>query len=213
MRKKYEITPQAHEAIHRVYLGETGKGQIRDLARRLHLPRWAVSKYARNMGWVATHRKAPNWSESETRYLSRLAHLSPDVIQRKMAANGYRRSVNGIVLKMKRLRLRSNFERQSATSLALCLGVDAKTITRAIEAGRLRANRRGTARTEAQGGDMWWIDDRDVAAYIMEYLPEIDFRKVDKYWLVDLLLAHGKRQRNVESIEPEEAFEEIRKCA
>ncbi|SDB03564.1 hypothetical protein SAMN05660653_00160 [Desulfonatronum thiosulfatophilum] len=188
---KYVITPEAHEQIRRVYQSDTGAGQVRDLARRLHLPRWKVSRYALHQGWVAKQPKEPNWSDAELSYLQRVAHLHPEVIQRKMKANGYKRSVNGIVLKLRRTRMLKNLEGMSARSVALCLGVDDKHIRRLIDSGRLKATRRGTARTEAQGGDQWWIKEQDVRAYILEYLPEVDLRKADKYWLVDLL-AHGE---------------------
>ena len=97
----------------------------------------------------------------------------------------------GIVLKLKRARCRASLEGFSARSVANCLGVDDHFVTRAIEAGRLRATRRGTARKPAQGGDIWWIREKHLRAYIVDNIWEIDIRKVDKYWFVDLLV-NGK---------------------
>jgi len=75
----------------------------------------------------------------------------------------------------------------SARKLAQCLGVDEHFVTRAITAGRLRAQKRGTSRSERQGGDIYYIRPRAIRDYIMENICEIDIRKVDKYWFVDAL--------------------------
>lgn len=39
----------------------------------------------------------------------------------------------------------------------------------------------------AQGGDIYFIRDKWVRDFILAYIAEIDIRKVDKYWFVDLL--------------------------
>ena len=97
------------------------------------------------------------------------------------------RSVTGIVLKRKRERLLRNLDGMSAHSLAECLGVDVHFVMRAIKGNRLKAERRGTLRTEIQGGDIWYIKPKDIRYYVLNWLNEIDIRKVDKYWLVDLI--------------------------
>ena len=71
--------------------------------------------------------------------------------------------------------------------MSICLGVDDHFITRAIETKKLRAQRRGTHRTNRQGGDIYFIRDAWVRNYILNYINEIDIRKVDKYWFVDIL--------------------------
>jgi hypothetical protein len=35
---------------------------------------------------------------------------------------------------------------------------------------------------------MWWVRRRDVKAFVADNVAQIDFRKVDKVWLVDLLV-------------------------
>lgn len=184
---KYVITPEMHARIEKVYKRDTGNGQVAALARALNLPRWRVTRYAIRQGWVAKQKKEPCWTEEETEKLQKLARYTPEVIQRKMREAGYNRSVTAIVLKMKRMRMRQNLNGQSARSLAECLGVDVHFVTRAIRLGKLKATRRGTARTRAQGGDHWYILDQHIHEYIMNYLNEIDIRKVDKYWFVDIV--------------------------
>ena len=187
MNPKYIISDRAHELIRDTYMAGTQNGEVADLARRLKIPVWKISRHAVRHGWVQRGHKEPNWSTRELEILERFARLSPERIQIRLKAAGFARSLNGIVLKRKRMRMLSNLEGQSARSLADCLGVDVKFVTRAIHAGRLKAKRRGTERTDQQGGDMWHIKDKHIRAYILENVHEIDFRKVDKYWFTDIV--------------------------
>lgn len=184
---KWKITPEMDAAIRRVYQTATGDNQVKDLARRLGLPRWKVSRYAIAQGLIARHSKEPDWSEKELGILEHCAHLSSHRIQERLKQQGFTRSETGIVLKRRRMRYLKNLKGHSARDLARCLGVDEHCVTSAIKAGKLAAKKRGTDRTAAQGGDQWWIMDKAIRRYIIDYLPEIDIRKIDKYWFVDLL--------------------------
>lgn len=184
---KYKFTPVMHERIKKVYQQDTAKGAVADVAKTIGIPRWAVSKYAALQGWVPTRPKHKTWTEQELKVLENNAHLSAAKISALFSKRGYDRSINSVVLKRKRLRMISNLPAQSAHSLAHCLGVDIKFVTRAIKTNKLVAVRRGTDRTEAQGGDMWHIKDKDIRKFIIDYVSEIDIRKVDKLWFVDLL--------------------------
>ena len=155
---KYVITPEMHAQIEKVYKRDSGNGQVAALAKALRLPRWKVTRYAISQGWVAKQRREPNWTEAETEQLQKLARYSIPGIRRKMAEKGYKRSETAIVLKLKRMNRRQNLTGHSARDVARCLGVDDHFVTRAIRAGRLRATRRGTARTDRQGvitGGYW----------------------------------------------------------
>jgi hypothetical protein len=162
---------------------------VRALAKAIGYPRWKITRYAVQAGLVPKQKKEPDWSQREIHILELNARWCPDVVQRKLKRAGFLRSVTGIVLKRKRLRLPGNLEGMSSRQLALCLGVDDHFVTRAIQGGRLKGERRGTLRTEKQGGDMWFIKRKDIRAYIMSWLNEIDIRKVSKYWFVDLLIS------------------------
>lgn len=184
---KYIITDRAHEMIRSTYLNGTQNGEVADLADKLKIPRWKISRYALQHGWIQRCKKEPAWSIRELEILERFARLTPERIQIRLKAAGFTRSLNGIVLKRKRMRMLSNLDGQSARNLADCLGVDAKFVTKAIQAGRLKAKRRGTDRTDRQGGDMWYIKDKHIREYLLENVHEIDFRKVDKYWYTDIV--------------------------
>jgi hypothetical protein len=184
---KYVITPAMHNQIRTVYQGDTGNGQIKNLAIRLGLPRWKVTRYAIAQGFTAKQKKEPEWTERELSILHQNAHLVPAVIQKRLKKYGYHRTEVGIVIKRKRMRFLQNLNGHSASSVAECFGVDMHSVIRYIKNGWLRAGKRGTQRTDAQGGDMYYIKDKWIKDFIIENVSVVDFRKVDKYWLVDLL--------------------------
>ena len=99
--------------------------------------------------------------------LERNSHKCPAVIRRHMKKAGYIRSETAIILKRKRMRYLQNIEGQSANSLAECFGVDAKTVTRWIHDGSLKAADRGTKRTPQQGGDMYYIKEKWIKDFIV----------------------------------------------
>jgi hypothetical protein len=51
----------------------------------------------------------------------------------------------------------------------------------------LQAKFRGTARGPQQNGDSYLIQEKDVRRFILEHPTEIDLRKVDQLWFLDLL--------------------------
>jgi hypothetical protein len=186
---RWSITPEIHEMIQKAYQTMSGNGQINQLAARLGYPRWKITRYAVKQGWVATQPKEPNWGGQEIDILERKAHLSPERIQIYLRRAEFNRSVTAIVLKRKRMRLPKNLAGMSACQLAECLGVDSHFVTRAIRDGRLRAIKRGTDRTSQQGGDIYFIKGKQIKEYIIGNIHEIDLRKVDKFWFVDVLTA------------------------
>ena len=85
------------------------------------------------------------------------------------------------------MRFLQNLPGQSLTSLSFCFGVDSSVVARWIKKGLMKTQKRGTARTEDQGGDSYYIKDIWVRNFIVDNVGILDFRKIDKYWLVDLL--------------------------
>ena len=51
----------------------------------------------------------------------------------------------------------------------------------------LKAKFRGTARGPQQNGDSYLIQEKDVRRFILEHPTEIDLRKVDQLWFIDLI--------------------------
>jgi len=184
---KHIITPHMVAQIKKVYQENTGNGEVNELARRLGLPRWKVNRYAISQGWVAVQKREPAWTDRELRILEQSAHLQPNRIRLHLKRIGHNRTETAIAIKRKRLRLLQNLQGQSANQLAECFGIDAKTVTRWIQGGHLKARRRGTARTALQGGDMWFIKDLWVRQFILSCPEFVDLRKVDKFWFIDIL--------------------------
>jgi hypothetical protein len=207
---KWVVTPEAVDAIRKVYVTATGNGEVREVAKLVCLPRWKITRYAQSQGWIARTNKEPDWTERELEILWRSAHRSPEVIRKALRRAGYKRSMTGIVLKRKRMHYLKHLEGQSARSLAECFGVEQHCITRWIARGQLKADVRGLHRTPQQGGDHYYIKDKWVRDFVIENVAEIDIRKVDKYWFVDLL-AGGKygtgvrEEAEMEDAEGEEA--------
>jgi hypothetical protein len=193
-RQKHILPPGADDLIRKAYQEKVGmescakgKHPVRELAKKLGVPRWTISRRACHLGLIAKKKKEPDWTAPELKMLESQARFCPEVIQKKLKKIGYSRSIAGIMIKRNRMRFLKNLDGQSSCSLALCFGVDSKTITRWIKKGYLKAESRGTGRTEQQGGDMYYIKDKWVREFIIDSVDVVDFRKIDKYWLVDLL--------------------------
>ncbi len=162
-RAKYYFTAVVDEEIRRAYHCSSeynNRQAIGACARKLQMPRWAINRRAAALGLART--KEPEWSAAEVAILERWGHLTDSVIQRKLKAEGFQRSVNGIHLKMKRLRIKQNLDGYSASALAMAFAVDGHKITYWINRQMLKAIRPGTARTGVQGGDTYWITHNGV---------------------------------------------------
>ena len=188
---RWVITPEMDRLIRDAYenhVGKTRQSVTADLARKLGIPRERLTHYAARQGLIAKIRKKePDWSLREVEIVWSHAHLSPDRLKVLLAREGFQRSITGIMLKRKRLGGAALVDGYSCQKLARCLGIDSHAVTRWIEAGHLSAEHRGTARKAAQGGDMWFIATESVRKFVREHVDLVDFRKLDKHWLVSLL--------------------------
>src|SRR5271165_1148116 len=187
-RRKYVFTDQIDQLIREIYLNHRdakSRPGIPLLAKKVGMPHWALKKRARELGLART--KELSWSERELEILARYAWMSDERIRLKLKAAGYARTVTGIHLKLKRMRFKHDGSFYSASGLAQALGIDSHAVARWIKSGHLKAKRRGTARTEQQNGDIYLIHEKDVRRFILEHPTEIDLRKVDQLWFLDVL--------------------------
>jgi hypothetical protein len=155
------------------------------LAKKVGMPHWALKKRARELGLART--KEVPWSEPELAILSRYAWMSDERIRLKLKAAGYARTVTAIHLKLKRMRFKHDGSFYSANGLAQALGIDSHAVTRWIKSGHLKAKLRGTERGPHQNGDIYLIHEKDVRRFILEHPTDIDLRKVDQLWFLDLI--------------------------
>lgn len=186
-KRKYVSTPAIDAAIREAYQRQRqgDRTALKSVSHRLGWSRSAVCK--RGAELAVTRAKERPWTSKEEELLERFGHLAPSGIQRQLAAAGSFRSVAAIQIKLNRNRIKQNLEGYSANSLALALGVDVHKILMWIRRGLLSAERRGTNRTEIQGGDMWWISDRALKRFILHAPDEIDLARVEKMWFLHLL--------------------------
>src|SRR5271166_1875378 len=187
-RRKYVFTDQIDQLIREIYLNHRdakSRPGIPLLAKKVGMPHWALKKRARELGLART--KELSWSERELEILARYAWMSAERIRLKLKAAGYSRTVTAIHLKLKRMRFKHDGSFYSANGLAQALGIDSHAVARWIKSGHLKAKHRGTARTEQQNGDIYLIHEKDVRRFILEHPTEIDLRKVDQLWFLDVL--------------------------
>jgi hypothetical protein len=119
--------------------------------------------------------------------LERWGHLAPSGIRSRLAARGFARSIAGIQVKLNRDRIKQNLDGYSACGLARALGIDVHKVMGWIRRGLLSAERRGTERTDRQGGDTQWITQEAVRRFILRAPEELDLARVEKIWFLDLL--------------------------
>jgi hypothetical protein len=186
--RKYAFTDQIDQLIREVYWSrpdcKTRPG-IRALARRVGIPHWALKKRARELG-IARTKELP-WSEPELEILARYAWMSDERLRLKLKSAGYTRTATAIHLKVKRMAFKKGGGFYSANSLAQALGIDPHAVTRWIKAGQLKATLRGTARGERQNGDTYLIREKDLRRFVLEHSSDIDLRKVDQLWFLDMV--------------------------
>lgn len=187
-RRKYVFTDQIDQLVREVYLNrgrDQSRFSTRGLAKKVGIPHWALKKRAQELGLART--KELPWSEPELEILARHAWLSLERIRLKLKAAGYARTATAIQLKLKRMRFKHDASFYSAKGLADALGIDPHAVVRWIRQGHLKASARGTARTEQQNGDTYVIHEKDVRRFILQHPSDIDLRKVDQLWFLDLI--------------------------
>ena len=186
-KRKYVPTPEIDKAIRNAYQKQRqgDRQALHSVSRTIGWSRSAVCKRGAELG--VTRAKEQPWTVTEEDLLERFGHLAPSGIRRQLAAAGFCRSVAAIQIRLNRTRIKQNLEGYSANGLANALGMDVHKILSWVRRGLLAAERRGTDRTQTQGGDTWWISDRAVKRFILRAPEEIDLARVEKIWFLDLL--------------------------
>ena len=174
IRRTYQTKPERHE--------------VKKLAQTIGRTRQWIRTRAIKLGIAVPRFKEPDWSQAEIDIVLEAPHLGPRVLQRRLKKAGFERSEVAIVSTITRAGISTTDpDHYTANGLAKAFGVDVKVVTSWITKGWLHAKRRGTARVEEQGGDQWWINRRNIKEFVKTSVQVIDFRKLDKVWLVDLL--------------------------
>jgi hypothetical protein len=187
-RKVWSTSEQIDAEIRRVYTSTPKNKDVANLAAAMGRPRWWVSKRALTLGLTSPRFKAPEWTAEELEIVEDNASKHLTTIRKILKKSGYTRTEAAIKLQIKRKHIEhTDTDHLTARGLAAIMGIDAKTITRWIEREGLPAKRRGTARVEVQGGDMWHIHRRTFRLWLKDHAQCVDLRKVDKYAFFDLI--------------------------
>lgn len=164
------------------------RGNISSLMRHFPgVPRWRVRKWAAEMGLARV--KEPRWSADDLAFLKD----SLGVLTVKQIAKRLGRTETAVKVKAKRLHISVRLS-DGYTLRGLCegLGVDHHKVERWVDRGWLRGRRIGTDRTKTQLGDIWQFTDRNIYELVRDHPGEIDPRRVEWLWLVDILISHGR---------------------
>jgi len=185
MKKKHFFTAEMDADITKTYQEGVGirskrhTGYLKGLSQRIGIPPWRISKRAVELGILPTQKKEPNWTDRELKILELNSHLSLSRIKVNLKKYGFARTEQGIYQKRKSMRFVLALNDYNVASIAMCFGVDAHTVKRWIERKLLKSQKRE--------GSRYYIKRLWIKKFIVENVSIIDFRKIDKYWLVDLL--------------------------
>lgn len=194
-RREKRVYPQndrVDEAIRRVYTGAPDLGAVKRLAVTLGRSRGWVASRARALGLVVPRFKSPAWTDEELAALRRNAGMHPARMVRLLQRAGYTRSQTAVIEKRKELRIRPEpNDDYSMEQLCEGFGVTRDTVRRWLERGWLVGERqrgqRGSADAAPADTATWRFSERQVRRFIVDNVGVIDFRKLDRHWLVAVL--------------------------
>jgi hypothetical protein len=174
--------------IQRAY--ETGKiGAAQQAARAIgRSPDW-VSHRASELGLSLRPDRAP-WTEEEAQFVEANRHYSRQHIATLMRRRGWKRSPASIQQLINRQSLCGPSEtHMSASALQACIGAYRGKIAKWIAEGRLTAERKPLSGNAL--ADPYIISEVEVARFIVNNPGEVNLRKADGPWLIDLIARHG----------------------
>lgn len=107
-------------------------------------PRWSMTRRAQVLGASTVRKAERRWCPEEDAILREFPWMVPERVVIKLKADGFRRTVVSVSVRMKRLKLRATIDGFTASGLAGMMGVDSHAVIRWIHLGWLAAERRGT---------------------------------------------------------------------
>ena len=175
--RKYFLDEQGRQRLLNSYDGSTEC--LNELERYFRtVPRWMIVRWASQLG--LTQPRKGGWSAEEDAYLEKHANRKSQEIAehlgRTVWAVDKRRCTIGA------LKCRDG---HTLESICECLGCGEVKVHKWIKQGWLRGNHR-----KCTDGDrkIWYFSDNDIRRLIKYHPEEIDLRRVDKLWFIDLLL-------------------------
>jgi excisionase family DNA binding protein len=166
------------ELIRQAY-GEGSRGSVTELAMRLGVERWRISKRAGELGVASVRLKETEWGARELRVLEDFGENGAAIVHRELRKLGYERSVGTVATMLTQWQSkRERCDCWSARTVAELMGVDPHTVLRWITQGGLKAK---------QEGGQWEISRKSLKQWVLSHAHSVDLKRVDKYWFIDML--------------------------
>lgn len=164
-----------------------GRGEIKRLMHKMEWTAHAIYKRGLYIGALNdAMKKQPEWSPAEDQLLRDNPERNPINLRRMLIHRGYpARTPTAIHNRRSRLHINQTEERAtsgiySCHAAAKLLGVTNHTIARYIKNGYLSAKRE-----RGNGNNRYWIEDKQLRDLIKHHVAEIDYTKIDKFWLAE----------------------------
>ena len=188
---KHRWTTEEEDIVRQQYRG-THQSQ-RDIADYLNragaqppVTQYAVSGRVSKLG--IGQRENRRWTESEMNRLREwVGRYSPVVIAQKL-----KRGVVSVTIKMKKMGLsrRAKDGWYTKKEVAEMLGVDHKKVQRWMDDGYLKAVPYQEMPQKNSGG-MWYIEEKDLRAFLLRYPQELVGRNLDLCQVFDIIVPAG----------------------
>lgn len=185
-RRKRPIHPLTPErrAYMLAHYRPTEHGVSYRLARVLGVPKWRVCRWAAELGLTGPDTRGPAWTPADDAFLE--AHIGSRRVG--WIAKQLRRSVTGVTVRAKRLRISRRDARTwyTARQVADAFGVDPSTVVRWIERHDLDATHEGQDHPGGRAA-AWRIEHAAVRRFVREHPGAYTLAKVDQVWFLDLV--------------------------
>lgn len=174
--QKWVLSDRGRELINALYDGTTAR--ITLLERELRVPRNVVHHWACEMG-LARNKRDMEWSAEDIAYLQQnYSKKSLNAISKHL-----KRSEQAIRYKAYKLSI-SSYNHYTATDLKIAFGCRYERIQMWVSKGWLKGFRK---EKDAYRGDPWQFTEKAIRDFIIRHPSEIDQRRVDWLWFIDIL--------------------------
>lgn len=182
---KFPWTPDRDAVLAECYRLYHRVRAVSTAAKRLGYPRHIVKRRAQRIGLSVRTVAHPPWSAGELRILEANAWRGDRRIAEILRAAGFQRTAVAVQVQRKRRGVQR--DGYSARELSLLLGLSDDTVASWCRTGVIRAERRGTGRTTAQG-DVWHLTHEAARRFVLEHPTRILLSRVtDALWFIDLV--------------------------
>jgi hypothetical protein len=162
------------------------RGDLKKFANELNVSENYVASRCTKLGLNSFKKYDKPWSDAEYNIVESNKHMHIATIQKILEKHGYHRTGNAISRIKTMVGEGSGFVMNrhevgifSANQLSILLGLKHETIIRYIRLGYLK--------TEKSDGIAYNIKKNNVKQFMVNYRQSIDFGKIDKEFLIDIL--------------------------